>query len=150
MFIIIINYSSNGYSLIQYNMCIVRLTSGRDTSSSSLTVLARSRSLTFAESSRSKKKEPRCPACPKSTEAGSGSSTIGDTVDIQSFTNGHITAGLFDARCIVRAKKARRTPEWKRKRKRARAAGDKAFEDSRKVNVELTPASCPTEFEFNE
>ena len=30
------------------------------------------------------------------------------------------------------------------------SAGDKAFERSRKVSVELTPASCPTEFEFNE
>lgn len=64
MFIIIINYSSNGYSLIQYSVCIVRLTSGRDTSSSSLTVLARSRSLTFAESSRSKKKRAAVPRVP--------------------------------------------------------------------------------------
>ncbi|KAL2733889.1 hypothetical protein V1478_003587 [Vespula squamosa] len=28
--------------------------------------------------------------------------------------------------------------------------GDKTFEYSRKVSLELTPASCPTEFEFNE
>lgn len=33
---------------------------------------------------------------------------------------------------------------------RGTSAGDKAFEYSRKVSVELTPASCPTEFEFNE
>lgn len=33
---------------------------------------------------------------------------------------------------------------------RGTSAGDKAFEYSRKVSVELTPVSCPTEFEFNE
>lgn len=47
-------------------------------------------------------------------------------------------------------KRGRERRREKEKEGRGTSAGDKAFEYSRKVSVELTPASCPTEFEFNE
>lgn len=64
---------------------------------------SRSRSLTSAKSSRSRKKGP---AVHKSTEAGSDTSTsMGDVVDFQSSTDERITALFLDPR---KAKKARR------------------------------------------
>lgn len=53
--------------------------------------------------------------------------------------------------CISRARREEEEKEGRTAREgRGTSAGDKAFEYSRKVSMELTPASCPTEFEFNE
>lgn len=90
----------------------------------------------------------------RNNEAGSGESEKEkgslDTKRRDDSLLGWFTRREYVERAYRKRGERKKRKDKTRREERGTSAGDKAFEYSRKVSMELTPASCPTEFEFNE